>query len=343
MLKSAWAQMDAVNPPSQPMRDQIEAVLKASDVTFKYILVTGYLAKCIDPSAHARALQVGSKLQGAYDARSLCHKVVIGFEKSKGNLWGLSNEPFVNKPARHAEHDGENNQLKNKSLARSLHSALESANNGSASDRLAGLIHILRIGKQHAANEKVAAFAADVNLMSVVRFSHEIIAEADGGARLVAIWGAFQTLLNESCEVKVYSPNAADFFSKTAGDVEVYLEDKLVSASECKQRPLTLDDVQHGIGKATKNQVPEYLFVISAGLEAGQEDQIGDKLRDISTSIDTTIITLNELSVFLLAASLNPIRRARFGETTVNLLRKMRKFDSANRAAEIWNKITGSK
>jgi hypothetical protein len=109
------------------MQQLIENVLGASDVTFKYILVTGYLAKYVNPSAHARAIQVGSSLTGAYDARSLCHRVVVGFEKSKGNLFGLSNEPFVNKPARHPEHDGDNAQLRNKLGAKTLHNALEQA------------------------------------------------------------------------------------------------------------------------------------------------------------------------------------------------------------------------
>jgi hypothetical protein len=93
------------------MQQLIENVLGASGVTFKYILVTGYLAKCVNRAAHARAIQVGSSLTQAHDARSLCHKVVVGFEKSKGNLFGLSKEPFVNKPARHPEHDGDNTQL----------------------------------------------------------------------------------------------------------------------------------------------------------------------------------------------------------------------------------------
>ena len=105
-LDKAWAEVSSNSRPPAAMAQLIEKVLRASDVTFKYILVTGYLAKCVSPSAHARAIQVGSKLTGAYDARSLCHKVVVGFEKSKGNLFGLSNEPFVSKPARHPEHDG---------------------------------------------------------------------------------------------------------------------------------------------------------------------------------------------------------------------------------------------
>lgn len=42
----------------------------------------------------------------------------------------------------------------------------------------------------------------------------------------------------------------------------------------------------------------------------------------------------------LLASVLNPVRRADFGASVVELLREMRKFDSANAAAELWNRIT---
>jgi len=37
---------------------------------------------------------------------------------------------------------------------------------------------------------------------------------------------------------------------------------------------------------------------------------------------------------------LNPARRAKFGAKVVDLLREMRKFESANTAAELWNRLT---
>jgi len=85
-LNRAWSDRHSKDRPPARMQQLIEQVLAATDITFKYILITGYLAKYVNPSVHARALQVGSKLNGAYDARSLCHKVVVGYEKTKGNL-----------------------------------------------------------------------------------------------------------------------------------------------------------------------------------------------------------------------------------------------------------------
>lgn len=82
-LNQAWRDRPLNDRPPPRMQQLIEQVLAATDVTFKYILVTGYLAKYVNPSVHARALQVGSKLKGAYDARSLYHKVVVVFDISK--------------------------------------------------------------------------------------------------------------------------------------------------------------------------------------------------------------------------------------------------------------------
>lgn len=343
ILKKAWADGESVRPPYRPapprMAQLIELLLGATDITFKYILVTGFLAKCVNPKINARALQAGSSLNGAYDARSLCHGVVVGFEKSKGNLFGLSNEPFLNKPARHPEHDGTNLQIRNKLLSRKLHEVLELANTASPSDVYAGLVHILKTGRKRMAEFKSAEIVAKTNLSHVIRFSNEFLKETDGGSRLVAVWGAFTQLLSSEAEIKVYSPNASDFFGKTAGDVEVYYENILVSASECKQRPLNLDDVTHGIKKALTKGVPEYLFIYSAGLQDEQENEIKEAITKNSGKIDLALVNVWQ-EMHPLAKALNPKRRAIFGETVTDLLREMRKFDSANVAAEIWNRLT---
>jgi hypothetical protein len=83
ILEKAWSVVDEDIKPSHKMVEYINAIMRSKDVTYKYILVTGFLGKCVDGRVNARALQAGSSLAGAYDARSLCHDVVVGFEKSK--------------------------------------------------------------------------------------------------------------------------------------------------------------------------------------------------------------------------------------------------------------------
>src|SRR4051794_7949490 len=89
VLEAAWGRLvDKTLIPSPKVSGDLDAVLKAKDVAFKYIMVTGLLGKCTEPAVHPRALQAGSSIEGAYDARSLCHGVVVTFEKTKGDLWG---------------------------------------------------------------------------------------------------------------------------------------------------------------------------------------------------------------------------------------------------------------
>lgn len=339
ILLKAWEEIQSPARPPAEMQMLIENVLRSSDVTFKYLLVTGYLAKCTNPAAHARAIQVGSALPGAYDARSLCHKVLVGFEKERGNLFGLSNEPYVNKPARHPEHDGANTQLRNRLGAQILHNALEAAQTAKPAEVYQGLVHILRLGAANATNEKQIIVDTKVNLRDVLTFIKTFLEETDGGARLVAVWGAFQQLLSENAEVKVYSPNVSDYFGGTSGDVEVYYDKLLVSASECKQRPLNLDDVNHGLRKSREKSVPEYLFVYSAGLADGQEATIKAAIAAHVKEVDSILLYIWKVGVPL-AMMLNPVRRAKFGACVVDLLRAMRKFESANAAADLWNTLT---
>lgn len=183
VLEQAWKEIGGRGRPPARMKQLIEQVLGSPDIAFKYILVTAYLAKRVNPEIHARALQAGSSLKGAYDARSLCHKLIVGFEKSKGNLFGLSNEPFGGKPARHPEHREDNPQLRNKFAAKLLHEALEAAQAAMPAEVYAGLVHCLRVGAQHAADEKQVKPEAKVNLSQLLDFIQCFLQEADGGCR----------------------------------------------------------------------------------------------------------------------------------------------------------------
>lgn len=340
ILDKAWAKVDdlGITPPSTTI-SPVEGIIRSRSVTFKYILVTGVLAKCVNRAVHPRALQAASKLVQAYDARSLCHKVVVGFEKEKGNLWGLSNEPFVNKPARHPEHDKNNPQLKDKPLAALLHDVLEYCHTAQSDEVFSTLVYILRVSKNQAAAQVHATAKTEVTYQQVKVFIEKLLAESDGGARLVAAVGTLVTLLNPGFEVRVYSPNVSDKFARTAGDIEIFREGRILSAYECKHRPTNQDDIIHGIKKAKERGVCEYVFVYAAGLAAGQEDRIAEIIKKASSDLDVFLLDAQDITVQWLAA-LNPYRRREFGKICVDLLRnQLRRADTANEAARLWNAL----
>ena len=82
----------------------LDFVLDNNHLTYKYILFTALLSKASDDSINPLCLQKRSSLSGAYDARSICHKVIVPFEiETLEKALGGSNEPFLNKPARFPE------------------------------------------------------------------------------------------------------------------------------------------------------------------------------------------------------------------------------------------------
>jgi hypothetical protein len=338
-LGEAWGKIGDAKISAPPTTHAKIQEILAGDVTYKYILVTGLLGKLTNPSVHPRSLQAGSKLPGAYDARSLCHSVVVSFEKTKGNLFGLSNEPFVNKPARHAEHDKANKQLRNKRLATLTHDVLEAAHKARPDEVEAMLVSALRIGKEIADSHITAQVDVDSNLRHVYRFLNKFLQETAGGARLVAVTGAFITLLSESFTVKVYPPNYSDKFARTAGDIEIFAGEDLLSAYECKHRALTLDDIHHGLQKAKARGTPEYCFIYASGLADGEENAIENEIKKARKEMDASLVDIH-IAAKLWAVVLNPQRRAEFGNTVTTILREaMKRAEVANTAAELWNSL----
>ena len=87
----------------------ISSVLNGSHKTYRYILVNALLAKATNNEINPLSLQKGDGTNGKYDARSLCHSVIVPFEKLKlQGCLGNSNEPFLNKPARFVSHSTNN-------------------------------------------------------------------------------------------------------------------------------------------------------------------------------------------------------------------------------------------
>lgn len=104
-FKTAALILDRALIEAAPLNDEIaliiNSILSGTHKTYRYILVNALLAKSTNCNIDALSLQKGNGKGGKFDARSLCHKVIVPFEKLKlPGCLGDSNEPFLNKPAR---------------------------------------------------------------------------------------------------------------------------------------------------------------------------------------------------------------------------------------------------
>ncbi len=88
VMEQAWNDIGNAAIVSRPaLRIAIEEVMGmgSGSKSLKYLLLTGIVARAVDPNIHPRAIQAASKLSGAYDAASLCKQVIVEFERTKGN------------------------------------------------------------------------------------------------------------------------------------------------------------------------------------------------------------------------------------------------------------------
>jgi hypothetical protein len=220
-----------------------------------------------------------------------------------------------------------------------LHEVLELAHAAKPVEVFKMLVHVCRLGKQRAATQITATVDTETTYRRVVDFVEQFLQESDGGTRLASVTGAFVALLNEGFTVRVYPPNYADQFAKTTGDVEIVDQKTVISAYECKHRPITIDDIKHGIKKAKAHGVAEYNFVGAVGLAPKQDDEIRQEIQTGGSALDLHLFDIHDVAPHW-AAALNPVRRKRFGDAVVKILRdNMKRSEVANQAAELWNSL----
>lgn len=73
-LNTAYKEAQECSTPACNHSDFIDN----THLTYKYVLFTAILSKETDESINPLCLQKKSELPGAYDARTVCHKVING-------------------------------------------------------------------------------------------------------------------------------------------------------------------------------------------------------------------------------------------------------------------------
>ena len=83
-----------------PLIPLIRACLQSPSLTYHYVLPTQLLAKAVNPSLDAHAIQASYPSAGAFDARTIAHDVIVPFDRENERVLGGSPEPYVNNPLR---------------------------------------------------------------------------------------------------------------------------------------------------------------------------------------------------------------------------------------------------
>lgn len=294
VLLSAFHSKDIIQKSEQ--RDKVEMVLRASHKTYKYILVTGLLAKATNEKINPLALQAGANLEGAYDARSLCHKVIVPLERRLlKNVLGGSNEPFLNKPARFTSLSKDNAVRKGNDRT-ILFTLIDLFTDLSKDDANSLLIHALSVLKKNIdALEDLYSTPSfeSKKLTSIYNFLTTYLSQSFEGATLVITVATLEKLLfgqiNGEYRVVAHKVNQSGASSKEIGDIDIYLSKEYLYSIEVKDKNFTNYDVQHAFDKMIQHGAVKGYFVFGRNLDFEHQETYDRIMKYLDSGFFCTI------------------------------------------------------
>lgn len=255
---------------------EIREILNGTHKTYKYILVNALLAKSVNQKIDALCLQAGAEPKGAYDARSLCHEVLVPFERKfyPGSLGG-SNEPFLNKPARAKKlaHDNPVRPGNDKKTLDKLIGLLCQIKKKSDAMRYLSVaisemreIH-KRLGASYHVDDLVVGDKGNVQV--VLDFVNLLVGRNLGGEVCALVVATVESFYwGNDCKVRPHKVNESGASSKEIGDIDVYDScGKIITSIEVKDKVFTKEDVDHAIRKFVAANVGRSMFVYGKSAE----------------------------------------------------------------------------
>jgi len=262
---------------------KIKEVLEGSHKTYKYVLVNGLLAKAANSNINALALQASAPIEGAYDARSLCHKVLVPFERNfLQNALGGSNEPFLNKPARytHLSHDNAVRRGNDKLTLTKLIEVFNSISNSvEAKSYLACALEflnerVIELDKLHDSNINYSP-----TLVEIYEYIYRFLEKSFEGESSAIIVGALEKIyhrrFSKNFKVVAHKVNQSGLSSKEVGDIDIFKEDTFHYAIEVKDKDFNSHDLEHAFSKiiSAKGIKGQFIYGLNATFDKIQIEQ----------------------------------------------------------------------
>ncbi|MFO0839323.1 MAG: restriction endonuclease, SacI family [Phycisphaerae bacterium] len=264
---------------TEAVRQAIERCTNSKTKSNRYVLPTQLLAKLADPNLDCRCVQADSSRPGSFDARSLCHGVIVPFDRENHAVLGGSTEPYVNNPlrisaigppAREAQRD--------KVTFDDLCSVLDYAQ--AHPNATAALFDAVLDAVRTRLEQTQIEYAVPhrVSLLGAVDSVRRFVATRSGGARLQSVSIAlFRTIgrhFGLFATVDSHHVNAADASTGSVADLQCRGDDgNIVLAVEVKDRTLTLRHIQDAVGRMRSKAIRDLLFLVQGGVAGDDRER----------------------------------------------------------------------
>lgn len=270
-VKLSQAYNEALKKTSAPTcthKAFIDSVIDNTHLTYKYVLFTAILSKATDASINALCLQKKSTLPGAYDARTVCHQVIVPFEMTTLNkVLGGSNEPFLNKPARFTELSKTNavRRGNDQTILNSLCDNLPKIKSSEeAYSCLVYLLYKLIKLREAQASTLIFTIPESANLPSkLMTFVNRALEQSyEGEVLTLMVAGVYHLLFKQpNTLVDVHPVNQCGASGREISDLDVFINSELVSSNELKDKQYAETDVKHAADKVMQAGGTKMLFI----------------------------------------------------------------------------------
>lgn len=285
ILESSWNTITESAQPAIPslsptLYEVIKKCINSKTKTYRYVLPTQLLAKVNDSSLDCRSIQVASGTQGAFDARSLCHKVIVPFDKSNENVLGGSTEPYVSNPLRVPRITKEyREQQKDKEGWDNLCLVLDEVENKNYPSFTKSIFEqtLVEIYNRLSQVQVRYPIPTRIDLTSTINLITQFTSIPSGGEHPLAVLFAMFKSIGERFklydEVRRLKVTASDASSGRIADIECLVSGIVVLAIEVKDKVLTIEQVKAKVDEARSRQVSELLFLAEQGVSIEEELQ----------------------------------------------------------------------
>ncbi|MDA8603697.1 restriction endonuclease, SacI family [Alphaproteobacteria bacterium] len=262
-LDTAWRESEGIIPHDSSLKKLEFILIESNHKTYKYILINGLLgaaAKWNNPLV----LQAGSELERPWDARSVCHKVLVPFERSNmaGRL-GSSNEPFLNKPARFPDLSL-GNAVRGGKDRKALETLIEVftglTDRQHAMEVLQTALCVLRNIKP----AKIEIKSQNSNYLIFDKCQSLLKQNIEGEVLLFCSGLLLRTILgNEMFSLQIHPSNQSGASSKEIADIDVIslATRKIVAGIEVKDKTFNYNDFYHAFQKTKEDSSISFLFI----------------------------------------------------------------------------------
>ncbi len=286
-LASEWLFVNTGAVPTgvdAAVRDAVHRSINSRTKTYRYVLPTQLLSKLARPELDCRSVQAGSGLAGAFDARSICHGVIVPFDRENHNVLGGSAEPYLNNPLRiPAIQPAARPAQKDKDGFDDLMKVLDYAQ--AHPQKIVGLVReVLNAVKDRLAMVSITYPVPNRASLQQTRATvRDFLNDRTGGLRLqavaVAIFRVIGIRFHLFNEVRAGNVNAADASTRSAADLECVDESgAIVMAVEVKDRQLELRHIQDKLPAAREKGIRELLFLVQGGAADDDAQRVTDAI-----------------------------------------------------------------